>query len=167
MNFGNTDQGTTQSAAPSSDDMVAPYFTGGPTAGTLVSVSMYTSTNTPGNIQFGVYNSSMGLIGHSASVATTENFAWLTGAVTGTLNDPSGNYFICWNVDDTAVDGNISGNATGGTNFRQPATAFGNWPSTASFSSYPITDLVAIYFTYVPAATGGASGGGTLGFLGI
>lgn len=133
----------------------AALFNGGPTAGTLQSISFYTKTNTATlNFQVALYNATgtQTLIGSSSTQTATTVDQWITASVSGTLNDPNGDYYIAF---DSSINQNLYYNydaPTNGENISDVSGQYYNaWPTTVSFSDLN-NEKISIYFTYIPAS---------------
>jgi hypothetical protein len=135
-------------------------FNGGPTSGTLSSISMYLKVGSSGtiNAQMAVYGVTSGnLIGNTSAFAVSNTaFSWFTQSATGTLNDANGNYWIAIIPDGTTPSLQL-GFATSGGNgeYTKSPETYGTWPSTiTSPSTTNASRLGAAYFTYTSGGGG-------------
>lgn len=154
--FGNTVLEAAQTTSPNgTGHIVAVLFTGGPTSGSLQSISFagfpFGGSGTSGNIQLAVYGATTGnLIGNTSSFNPTGfTNQWYTKLASGTLSDSSGSYYIAWNVDSTASIWEYAYTSSGGNGlYNGGASTFGTWPSTPTFANTITSRLVSAYFTY-------------------
>lgn len=151
--FGNTNSNT-GTYGTGQNTINAGKFTGGPTSGTLQSISAYLNESGGScNFELAVYGVTNGnLIGSTSSFAVSSStFALFTQGASGTLNDPSGNYYICANQSNN--NGNLSKSAsTGGNTYSIGSRTFNTWNSTESTWTLGTSNLLCVYFTYTTSA---------------
>lgn len=139
-------------------------FNGGPTSGTLSSISMYLQVGAAGsiNVQMAVYGVTTGnLIGSTSGFAVSNtSFQWFTESASGTLNDPNGNYWVAIIPNNTSPSLQLAFATTGGNGeYTKASQTYGTWPSTITSPSVTnASRFGSSYFTYTsgggPVTTG-------------
>lgn len=159
--FGYTTIGGTQTQLASGASFTnGGLFIGGPSSGTLQSISFYTSTSSGTlSFQLALYGATtQNLIGHSSTQTATTSNQWITAAVNGALNDTNGNYIIAF---DSSINQNLYYYYDTPTNNEKQENVsspyYNSWPSTASFSALN-NQKISIYFTYTVTSSPGITG---------
>jgi hypothetical protein len=153
--FGNSAAETVLSSSGTNTVFYGGYYAGGPTSGTLSSISTYLKYGSGShNVEMAVYGATSGnLIGSTAAFAVSTTAGWFTESASGTLNDPNGNYyiFVCASTS-TTLDRYNSSTTGGGGEYEVTGMTYGTWPSTISATLLGSGYNPCAYFTYSVAA---------------